>query len=148
MEFVIKEGSIEEIFELCRLLPEFEKPYDEEEFEIRLEKNKHLLLICYYYKMPVGFKLGYDRFGDGSFYSWLGGVLPGFRKNGVAGKLLVYQEKWAKEHGFNKMILKTRNKFKDMLRFAISYDYQIIDLQDKDEIAESRIILQKILKNT
>lgn len=145
MEFTIKEGSIEEAIELCGLLPEFEKPYGREEFEERLKGKRHLILICYYYGMPIGFKLGYDRYSDGSFYSWLGGVLPGFRRNGVADRLQIRQESWAKEQGFQRVLVKTRNKFQNMIRFSIAHGYQIIGFKEKGMIKDYRVVLQKEL---
>lgn len=146
MEFTIKEGSIEEAIEMCNLLPEFEKPYGKFEFEKRLKEKKYLILICYYYGMPVGFKLGYDRFGDGSFYSWLGGVLPGFRRNGVADRLQIRQEEWAREQGFQRILVKTRNKFQNMIRFLISHGFQIVGCKEKGLITDYRIEMQKELK--
>jgi len=145
MEFTIKEGTIEEAVEMCSLLPEFEKPYGKEEFEERLKGKKHLILICYYYGMPIGFKLGYDRYDDGSFYSWLGGVLPGFRRNGVAGRLQERQEIWVREHGYQRILIKTRNKFQNMLRFSIAHGYQIIGFKEKGMIKDYRVVLQKEL---
>jgi len=146
MEFTIKEGSIEEAIEMCDLLPEFEEPYKNKEFEDRLGGKVYLILICYYYGMPVGFKIGYDRYEDGSFYSWLGGVLPGFRRNGVGGRLQEKQESWSRERGYKRILVKTRNKFTSMLRFSISRGYQIIGFVEKGKIEDYRIVMLKELK--
>ena len=71
-------------------------PYGIEEFERRCS-GIHLSLIAEIENQSVGFKIGYDRFKDGSFYSWMGGVLPEFRKKGVASALADFQENWAKK---------------------------------------------------
>jgi len=145
MEFTIREGIVDDVVEMCTLLPEFETPLKRGECEERLKDKKHLILICYYYGMPIGFKVGYDRYDNGSFYSWLGGVLPGFRRNGVAGRLQERQEVWAREQEYRKILVKTRNKFPDMIRFLISHGYHIVTLAQKGEIKDYRVVMQKEL---
>ena len=56
-------------------IPEFNSPYKIEEYKKRCA-GKHLALIAEIDNQPVGFKVGYDRFNNGSFYSWMSGVMP------------------------------------------------------------------------
>lgn len=55
----------------------------------------------------MGFKLGYRR-GDGLFYSWLGGVRPEMRGQGVARELMVRQHDWAAASGYTSIETRTR----------------------------------------
>lgn len=62
----------------------------------------------------VGYKLGYRRNPE-VFYSWLGGVLPQHRRQGVARELLERQHAWCRESGYRRVRTDTTNAFKDML---------------------------------
>ena len=114
----IKTGELETAVKLSTQIPEFESPYALNEYESRLDESA-LILTAENDEEPVGFKVGYDRFKDGSFYSWMGGVLPEFRQNGIANALADYQENWAKENGFGSIKLKTRNKHKAMIQLSL-----------------------------
>jgi len=71
---IIHENQLENAIALSIQIPEFERPYEIEEYEKRLKGN-HLILTAHGDETTFGFKIGYDRFSDGSFYSWMG-VFP------------------------------------------------------------------------
>jgi GNAT superfamily N-acetyltransferase len=54
-----------------------------------------------------GFKFGYRR-GDRCFYSWIGGVHPDARHQGLAGQLTKAQHSWARAQGFETIVTRTR----------------------------------------
>ena len=137
----IKKGDIEVAVQLMQELPEFNDPYNLEEINNRINKVPHLNLIAYLNKIPAGFKLGYER--DGYFYSWLGGVLPKYRKMGIAQKLADEQEKWAKENNYDSITFKTRNRHKAMLAFSLNNGFNIFKVEEKGIIDEYRIWLRK-----
>jgi len=137
----IKQGTINEIVLLSKQIPEFEKPYENSEYKMRFENTKHLILIAYYFEKPIGFKVGYQI--EDYFYTWMGGILPNFRNRNIAKKLAQKQEEWIKENGFAKIKLKTRNKHKSMLHFALSNGFKIIGFEPNENREESRIILEK-----
>lgn len=120
MSFVIKTGTIEEVVAISKLIPEFDNPHEASEYIKRLADKKYLILIAYDTDKPVGFKVGYEKYPDGSFYSWMGAVLPAYRRHQVAKKLAEVQETWAKENGYSKIQFKTRNRHTAMLLFALS----------------------------
>ena len=142
-EIEIKEGTIKDVVTLSRKIPEFEAPYNENEYERRLSGKKHLILIAYVKNTTAGFKVGYEI--EDAFYSWMRGVLPEFRNINITKKLAKKQEEWVKENGFKKIRLKTLNKHKVMLHFVLSSGFEIIDFEPKENYNESRIILEKIL---
>ena len=145
MAITIKKGSIGAAVVLSRQLPEFTDPYDEQEYKKRLNGSPHLILIAYWDNQPAGFKVGYERHNDGSFYSWLGGVLPEFRQKGIAKKLAKTQEEWAWNQGYKKIRFKTRNRHRNMLRFAIDHAFQIIAVEPEATLEEYRIWMEKDL---
>jgi len=140
----IQENKLDNALTLSQQLPEFENPYSIEEYNNRLNGH-HLILTAHVDNHIVGFKIGYDRFSDGSFYSWMGGVLPEFRRQGVANTLADYQENWAKKQGYKSIKLKTRNKHESMIVFAFERGFDIIDSESNENIREMKIWLEKHL---
>lgn len=138
---IIKSGSIEESFQLSKEIPEFATPYPIEEYQKRLQ-GKHLILIAYMNDLPVGFKIGHEV-TNLSFYSWLGGILPAFRKQKIASELILAQEQWVLANQYKEITIKTRNCFKGMLCLCIKHNYQIIQVESKGNINQNRILLSK-----
>lgn len=145
MSFIVKPGSIAEAVAISRMLPEFNDPHEAEEYIKRLYGKKHLILIAYVHDQAIGFKVGYAKENDGSFYSWMGGVLPAYRQQGIAKELADAQETWARENGFTKIRFKTRNRHKNMLLFAIKNGFKIIAVEPRESTEEYRILLEKTL---
>lgn len=141
----IRQGRIEEVVTLSHFIPEFEALYDIEEFRRRLDGVPHLILIAEVAGRLAGFKVGYEREFDGTFYSWMGGVLPVFREQGIASQLADRQEAWARDQGYTGVRLKTRNRFKNMLYFALKRGFDIIQVEQVEQKMDYRIWLEKDL---
>lgn len=139
----IAEASLEEVVAISKEITEFQDPHGLEEYQKRLDGVPHLVLIAYVNNEAAGFKVGYER--TGYFYSWMGAILPQFRRLGLAKKLAEAQETWAKNQGYPHVTFKTRNRLKPMLLFAIGRGFNIIDVQPREEIEEYRIVLRKKL---
>ena len=144
-KITIKQGSIEQVVNLSMQIPEFNNPHQYSEYEKRLTNIPHLIVIAHIKNKAVGFKVGYQRENDGSFYSWMGGILPGFRKQGIARLLADYQEDWARKQGYTKVKMKTRNRLKPMLFFALGNGFNIIGVDEAESVDENRIHLEKRL---
>ena len=114
--FTINQGEIETVVQLTLEIPEFIEPHGAMEYHKRLTNIPHLILIAYVDDQAVGFKVGYEK--EGYFYSWMGGILPKFRRIGIAKALANTQEEWARTMGYNTITFKTRNSHKGMLIFA------------------------------
>ena len=140
----IREGLFHECVNLSFKIPEFNSPYKIEEYKKRCA-GKYLALIAEIDNQLVGFKIGYDRFKNGSFYSWMGGVLPRFRRMGVAYSLANFQEKWADENGFSSIILKTRQKHDEMIAFSLNRGFIITEETQIIPAEETRIWMEKSL---
>lgn len=140
----IRHGTVAECVAVSQQIPEFSAGiYDQKACETRLFNTKSLILVALAGDKPVGFKMGYNRDNDGSFYTWLGGVLPDYRQLHIAQQMADIQEAWAKEEGFNAIVLKTRNRFKAMLLFALKNGFWIESLEQKEAIEDYRITLRK-----
>ena len=80
------------------------------------------ILIAFYNGIPAGCKIAYDRFGNKIFYSWLGGVLPEFRRKNIAKTLSEKMEEMAQIRGYEFIRFKTRNKFTSVITsYSIHY---------------------------
>ena len=113
------------------------------EYVKRCSGASHLSLIAKIGNIPVGFKIGYNRNKDGTFYSWMGGVIPNFRRNGVAHHLAVFQESWAKNIGYSHIRLKTRKKYESMIKLLLKRGFVIKDEIPMENPLETRIIMEK-----
>lgn len=144
MPITLRSANAEEIFIIYQNTPEFSAHYQLQDIRDRLAQKPFSLLIAEIDGRPAGFKAGY-ALSETSFYSWLGGVLPAYRRCGVAQTLLTAQEQWARQQGYRLLSVKTRNGFKGMLLLLLRNDYQLIRLEARGEVADFRLLLEKRL---
>ncbi|CAD5273493.1 MULTISPECIES: GNAT family N-acetyltransferase [unclassified Imperialibacter] len=142
----IRKGTIEEVAEASLHIPELHDPYKTAVYHQRLGNTPHLILVAEADGKVAGFKVGYDRYKDGSFYSWMGGLLPAYRSQGIYQELTATMEQWASENGYTHMLLKTRNKLKPMIRFCLSQGYYVSGFSEHPDPMESRIYFRKELQ--
>ncbi len=98
--------SPDELLELCRVaFEEFAPDY----LTSRLAHVAAPALVTARFANGAlaGFKLGYRR-GPSLFYSWLGGVHPDARRQGVAADLMRRQHAWAQSQGYTEIETQTR----------------------------------------
>ncbi|MCO6359953.1 GNAT family N-acetyltransferase [Roseivirga pacifica] len=143
MKISIEPADMRVAIKVLSDLPEFDPMFELEYYNSKIKTTDHLILVASVDGQPVGCKLGYDRFKDGSFYSWLGGVLPDYRNLGIAKKLAQAQEKWVKEKGYACIKFKTLNRHKNMLQFALNNGFSIYNVKPQDELENYRIELIK-----
>ena len=145
MAIHITTASIEAAAAFLSGIPEFKDAYPLGEYQKRLEQNEHLILLAYTEDgVACGCKVGY-RLSSSSFYSWMGGVMPQWRRHGVAELLAVAQESWAQEQGYERIRFKTRNSCRAMLHFALNRGFHIVGVEPRDQLPDYRIWLEKEL---
>ena len=119
-----EEPDLEVLAKLESQIPEFEKSYPVSRLESRLKDRESLVLVYYDEERPVAYKVGYAE-TDRRFYSWIGGVLPGYRRRGIARELLHYQEDWCFGKGFSEITVWSENRYRSMVLFLIQEGYDI-----------------------
>lgn len=138
----VKEVPIDEIVRVNQTITEFGEAYAKNYLQDRYQGRDHLLIIGYVDHKPAGYIVGYDRYQDGSFYCWMAGVNPVYRRLGVLTALMDYQTEWAKSHGYNKIKIRTRNNRRAMLANLIKRGFYLTEVSPRPDIQDHRISLE------
>ena len=91
----------------------------------------------------IGYKIGYEL-DPHTFYSWLGGVDPEYRKQGIAAELMKRQHHTLKELRYTVVQTKTMNKWRSMLILNIRNGFDVMDTYTNEK-GLHKIILEKKL---
>ncbi len=144
-KIIIKEVPIDEVVKVNATIVEFDAQYQKDYFDNKYKNKDKLIIVAYIDNHPTGYIVGYDRFEDGSFYCWMAGVNPRFRKLSVLKALMNYENAWAKEKGYNTIKIKTRNNRREMLSYLIKYGFAFTEVIQYPDIDNNRILLEKEL---
>jgi ribosomal protein S18 acetylase RimI-like enzyme len=137
-------GTLDEVLAVDSQIPEFDGRTNKQKLDERLKNRQHLVLIAEASQQPIAYKLGY-ALSDSEFYSWLGGVIPSYRKQGIATKLREAQEALAVENNYQVLSVKSMNRYPAMLQLLISSGYHISGYEDKGDTDSSKICFYKKL---
>lgn len=143
--FTIRHASPAELLWVHNRIPEFPGKASLDFYTDRLKDRVFLALVAEKDGELLGFKVGYQSDTPYSFYSWMGGVRPEFRKHGIADALAEYQENWAREKGFKTVFFKTRNRFPAMITFGLKGGFKIIEVIHKGGVEDYRVVMRKEL---
>jgi len=146
-EIKIKEGEIDVAVKVHSGLHEFSRLYLREEVEDRYRDREELILTAYFGDEPVGYLISYDKYVDGSFYCWMAGVEPEFRRRGILTKMMAYLNEWAIKHKYEKITLKTRNSRREMLAYLIKNSFNIKNVEVNPAIEDNKVLFEKSLFN-
>lgn len=138
----IEKGSFKEALSVHREIPEFEEGYLRENAD-RIQDNDSLVLIARSDGEKAGYCISYNRYSDSSFYIWMSGVKPGFRRKGMMTELLEETERQADEKGYEKLKIKTENRRKEMRQLLAGEGFDIVDLEEKGERSKNKFLMEK-----
>lgn len=105
------------------------------------EKEDILIVVAYNHNEIIGFKIGY-RYDATTFYSWVGGVLESFRKQGIGKQLANLQETNIKEKGYTKLRTKSMNRFKPMMILNLKNGFNIVKVYTNEK-GQTKIVFEK-----
>lgn len=118
--------------------------FDGEKFSSKIADKRNILVTQTRLEGKlIGFKLGYEKSPE-LFYSWLGAVMPEYRRKGIARKLISIQHTWCKDKAYRCIQTKTTNKWKSMLILNIQSGYDVKAILKKDNQGD-KILLEKKL---
>ncbi|MBH0156995.1 GNAT family N-acetyltransferase [Fictibacillus sp. 5RED26] len=147
MEFMILEGMPEK-FQLKQILQLHEVIFgasnDDLLFNMKL-KNALTIVTAIHHSKVVGYKMGYE-IDHNTYYSWLGGVDPVYRGQGVASNLMKQQHEYLKMKGYSVVRTKTMNKWRNMLLLNIKNGFDVMETYTNKN-GLHKIVLEKKLCN-
>lgn len=119
--------------------------FNEERIINTFERDDLLMLLATVDERPAGFKIGYreNRF---VFYSAKGGVLPEFRRRGLATKMLYYMMDEARARGYLRFAYDTfPNKDQGMTILGLNEDFRVVKADFNKTYKDWRLRLEKRL---
>jgi ribosomal protein S18 acetylase RimI-like enzyme len=139
--FKLTDTVLQTLIELDQAI--FDIPFNSEELKNILTANKDIiiLIIARLDDEAVGFKIGH-HLKNKTFYSMSGGVTLAHRQMGIARALMERQHELLRQRGYELVRTNTRNKFKDMLIFNLSFGFDIIGVSQSTQAQELSIILE------
>lgn len=78
-------------------------------------------------------------------YTWIGGTRRDWRGQGHFRALTEQQEAWAMEHGFDEILVKTKNRFYDMRGTLDHLRFDVVKYEPHPDNRESKVYLSKKL---
>lgn len=104
-----------------------------------------VILVARLHDIPVGFKIGYGR-SRGEFYSAKGGVMPRFRRQKLASRMLDVMMEIAAREGYRSFVYDTfPNKHKGMAILGFQRGFKLVDAKYNARYNDYQLTLQKQL---
>jgi ribosomal protein S18 acetylase RimI-like enzyme len=149
MEIRIFKEATDEVLDWLFALEKalFEKPYSREKLEREARaKNNLLILIAFDGDKPCAYKAGFE-ISSRIFYSWIGGVLPEYRGQGIARALIQKQHSLIPQMGHRCVRTFTENKYRAMLILNLKSGFDVIGVYKSDHDEKQTIMLEKMLES-
>lgn len=123
----------------------FRPPRTTESFQRRyLGRHNVLQMIAQLNNRPVGFFLGFEL-KPRVFFSWFYGVLPAFRRQGIASQLMEAVHDWANANDYEAIRMECHNQHRPMLHLAIALEYDILGIRWDPDRGANLVLFQKTL---
>jgi hypothetical protein len=173
-QYDLEQGALE-IQYIEEFFGEFPRKKTAAEIVARLQKRSHLILLANAplpddpaTVVPVSFKVAHEivvgeaepklddlvarlrdhvQFdGRRILYTWIGGTRRDWRGQGHFRALTEQQEQWAVEHGFDEIVVKTKNRFYEMRGTLDHLRFEVVKYErHHGDNAESKVYLSKKL---
>ena len=132
---------------ITRLYNEVFSPrHDQEFFRRRFQGRYNIsMLVGILEERHVGFAVGFELMPT-TYFSWLCGVLPDFRRQGIATQLIQAQQAWAIEHKYEMIRFECLNQHRAMLHVAITEGYDHVGIRWDIATANNVVIFEKDLR--
>ena len=125
-----------QIFRPGRDLDSFQRRY--------VGRHNVLQLMAQINGRSVGFSLGFEL-KPGVFFSWFYGVLPEFRRQGIASQLMEAVHGWAKLNEYESIRFECHNQHRPMLHLAIAQEYDIVGIRWDGDRGANLLLFEKSL---
>lgn len=123
----------------------FRPPRDVESFRRRFRGRYNILqLVARLQDQPVGFFLGFEL-KPTVYFAWFYGVLPDFRRQGIASQLMDAVHAWARQNDYESIRFECHNQHRPMLHLAIALGYDIVGIRWDPDRGDNLVIFEKVL---
>jgi len=123
----------------------FRPPRDLESFRRRYRGRYNALqMVARVGERPVGFFLGFEL-KPTVYFAWFYGVVPDFRRQGVASQLMDAVHAWARENDYHAIRFECHNQHRPMLHLAIALGYDIVGIRWDPDRGDNLVIFEKVL---
>ena len=123
----------------------YRPPRDVESFRRRyLGRYNVLQMIARIKDRPVGFFMGFEL-KPTTFFAWFYGVLPDFRRQGIATQLMEAVHDWARDQEYESVRLECHNSARPMLHLAIALGYIVAGIRWDPDRGDNLVIFEKVL---
>ena len=120
-------------------------PRDVESFQRRYRGRYNILqLVARLQDRPIGFFLGFEL-KPTVFFAWFYGVLPEFRRQGIASQLMEAVHSWAKQNEYESIRFECHNQHRPMLHLAIAMGYDIVGIRWDPDRGDNLVMFEKML---
>ncbi|MBM4072131.1 MAG: GNAT family N-acetyltransferase [Planctomycetes bacterium] len=120
-------------------------PRDVDTFERRFRGRYNVLqLVARVDDRPVGFFLGFEL-KPTVFFAWFYGVLPDYRRQGIASQLMDAVHAWARQNEYESIRFECHNQHRPMLHLAIALGYDIVGIRWDSDRGDNLVIFEKVL---
>jgi hypothetical protein len=172
-QYPLEQGALE-IEYIEEFFGEYRRRKTAVEIVSRLKNRDHLILMATAplpddpgTVVPVSYKVAHeirssedipkladlvDRLGDHVdfngrriLYTWIGGTRRDWRGQGHFRALTEQQEAWAIEHGFDEILVKTKNRFYEMRGTLDHLHFDVVKYEPHPDNRESKVYLGKKL---
>ena len=125
----------------------YRPPRDAESFRRRFRGRYNVLqMIARIKDQPVGFFMGFEL-KPTTFFAWFYGVLPDFRRQGIATQLMEAVHEWAREQEYESVRLECHNSARSMLHLAIALEYIVAGIRWDPDRGDNLVIFEKTLND-
>jgi GNAT superfamily N-acetyltransferase len=122
----------------------FRPMHEEEHFQRRyLGRHNVVQMVARLNDRAVGFALGFEL-KPRVFFVWFYGVLPQYRRQGIASQLMEAMHSWAKQNDYESVRFECHNQHRAMLHLAINNEYDIVGIRWDPDRGDNLIQLQKM----
>jgi GNAT superfamily N-acetyltransferase len=144
---IIDRVGPEELPELVRLFNQiYRPPRDAEAFRRRYRGRFNVLqLIAHVGQQPVGFFVGFEL-KPTVYYAWFYGVMPDWRRQGIASQLMDAVHSWARQNEYESIRFECHNQHRPMLHMAIAQGYDIVGIRWDPDRGDNLVIFDKVLQ--
>lgn len=122
--------------------PQRDESFFKRRFQGRYSVN---LMVAIVEKQHSGFIVGFELMPS-TYFTWLVGVLPEFRRAGIGTQLCQAQCAWARDHQYAILRFECLNQHRPMLQLAIRENFDIIGIRWDTATGNNVVIFEKDLR--